>query len=312
MNLTDFSMIVFTVLAQMSVGAFVVLGVVHLVARARGRNAEEVDRLTDPALYAIGVTLVLGLLASVLHLGNPVNVFNVILNVGTSWLSNEIAFGLGFAALGFAFAAAQWFKVGSAGARQVLAGLTALVGLGLVFSMSMIYFTLDAVPAWNTWTTPVQFFITTFLLGSLAVGTALMSTVMWRRRRALAEGDEVASDPQTMELLTTSLKGIAIASVALLGTHVVVTPVHLAGLSSGEAAAVQSVAAYSAGWLAVWLSLVFIGAGLLAVFVYRFAATTREDPTRLAAVATIAFVFVLAGEFVGRSLFYESFALVGM
>lgn len=312
MNVTDFSMITFTVLAQMSVGAFVVLGVVHLTARARGRSAEEVDRLTDPVLYAIGVTLVLGLLASLLHLGNPANVFNVILNVGTSWLSNEIAFGIGFAALGFAFAASQWFKVGSANLRQALAGLTALVGLGLVFSMSMIYYTLAAVPAWNTWTTPVQFFTTTFLLGSLAVGTALMSTVMWRRRQALAHGEEVSSDPQEMQLLTTSLKGIAIASVALLGIHFVVTPLHLAGLSTGDATAAQSVAAYSSGWLAVWLSLVFIGAGLLAVFVYRFATLAREDPTRLAAVATIAFAFVLAGEFVGRSLFYESFTLVGM
>lgn len=76
---TDLSMVVFTVLAQMSVGAFVVLGVVQLLARVRGgRSAEEVDRLTDPALYAVGVTLVLGFIASAFHLGTPMNAVNVL------------------------------------------------------------------------------------------------------------------------------------------------------------------------------------------------------------------------------------------
>ena len=312
MDINDLSMTVFTIFAQMSVGAFVVLGVVHLVARAKGRSPEEVDKLTDPALYAIGVTLVLGLLASMLHLGNVVNVFNVILNVGTSWLSREIAFGVAFAGLGFVFALAQWFKVGTPGARQILAGVTALVGLGLVFSMGMIYYTLETVPAWNTWVTPVQFFTTTFLLGSLAVGTALVSTVMWRRRRALQQGEQAITDPSALQMLTTTLKGVAVAAIALLGTHVVVTPMHLASLSGGGPSALQSAAVYSGAWLATWLTLVFLGAGLLGLLVYRFASMTREDPTRLATVATTAFVFVLAGEFVGRSLFYESVTLIGM
>jgi len=162
MNVHELPMIIFTILAQMSVGAFVVLGTIQVVARVRGRvSGEQLDRLTDPALYAIGVTLVLGLIASIAHMGNLGNVVNVVRNVGSSWLSREIVLGMAFAGFGFVFAAMQWFKWGSAGLRQVVAAITAAVGLALVFAMSMIYTTLEAVPAWNSWITPVQFFTTT-------------------------------------------------------------------------------------------------------------------------------------------------------
>ena len=61
MNVHELPMIVFTILAQMSVGAFVVLGAIQVTARVRGRvSGEQLDRLTDPALYAVGVTLVFG------------------------------------------------------------------------------------------------------------------------------------------------------------------------------------------------------------------------------------------------------------
>ncbi|RYV49292.1 dimethyl sulfoxide reductase anchor subunit family protein, partial [Pengzhenrongella frigida] len=181
MNTHELPMIIFTVLGQMSVGAFVVLGIVQ-VAAARRYGAGAIDKVTDPALYAIGPALVLGLGASMLHMNDITNTLNVVRHLGTSPLSAEIVFGVAFAGLGFVFAAAQWFKWGTPRLRQVLAGLTALVGLGLVASMSMIYYTLVTVPAWHSWATPVQFFTTTFLLGTLAVGAALTGAVMWRRR----------------------------------------------------------------------------------------------------------------------------------
>ncbi len=310
---TDLSMTIFSIFAQMSVGAFIVLGVVQVLARTRGgRSAEEIDRLTDPATYAVGVTLVLGLAASIFHLGTPMNAINVLRHVDSSWLSREIAFGLGFAGLGFAFAAMQYFKWGSAQLRQVLAGLTALVGVGLVASMAMIYASLDAVPAWNTWVTPVQFAVTTLLLGSLAVGAAFMGTVMWRRRQMEQAGEEPATDERDLATITTSLKGIALASIVLLGAAFVIIPLHLNELSQGGAAAVASAEVFSGAMFALRLALVFLGAGLLGFFVYRFASRTEVNPQPLAVVATVAFGLVFVGEFIGRSMFYESMTRIGM
>ena len=302
-------MIIFTLLAQLSVGAFIILGVVQVFASRRyGKDA--VEEFTDPALYAIGPALVLGLATSLLHMHDLTNTLNVVRHLGSSWLSNEIVFGVCFAGLGFLFAAMQWNKWGSVPLRQALAALTALAGLGFVYSMSMIYYTLPTVPAWHTWATPVQFFTTTFLLGTLAVGAALALTVMWRRRGATKAGGEL-DDNRAGELLTTCLKGIGVSAIILLGVEFITIPLHISNLSAAGGVAAESAGVFSGVWFISRLVLVFLGAGLLAVFLFRYAAT-RANPRMLAGLATTAFALVLVGEFIGRSQFYQSMIRIGM
>lgn len=182
MNVHELPMITFTVLAQMSVGAFVVLGIINLAARATGRySTRDLDEISNPAAYAIGATLILGLAASMLHMNDPLHVLNVFRHVGSSWLSREIVTGMAFSAFGFAFAACQFLKWGSAGFRQALALLTALVGILFLYSMSMVYYSLVTVPAWHTWITPARFATTALILGAFSIGTAFMTVVMLRR-----------------------------------------------------------------------------------------------------------------------------------
>ena len=100
--LSELPLVIFTIIAQMSVGSFVVLGLIHLLAgRAGRRSADVIDRVSDPALYAIGPILVVGLLASMMHLGTPIRAINALRHVDSSWLSREILFGLLFAGLTF-------------------------------------------------------------------------------------------------------------------------------------------------------------------------------------------------------------------
>lgn len=315
MNVHELPMIAFTILAQMSVGAFVVLGVVQIVA-ARRFGAQAIDKVTDPALFAIGPVMVLGLVASTFHMNDPMNTLNVLRHFDSSWLTREIIFGAAFAGLGFVFAVLQWKKWGTIRQRQAMALLTAVVGLALVASMSMIYYSLITVPAWNTLATPAQFFTTTFLLGALAVGAALMGAVMWRIRIASRDGgltkaEESVVDPDSRKLLTSTLKGIGIAAVVLLGVEFLIVTLHLSDLVGGGAEASQSAAVFSGAWFIARLVLVFLGAGLLSVFVYRYASS--KAPARpLAVLATSAFALVLVGEVIGRSLFYDSMFRIGM
>ncbi|MCB0910387.1 MAG: dimethyl sulfoxide reductase anchor subunit [Propionibacteriaceae bacterium] len=185
MNVHELPMVIFTLFSQMSVGTFITLGVVQFVA-SRGADEETAERVVAPALYAIGPTLVVGLVVSMLHMNDIGHTFNVILHVGSSWLSREILFGVGFAAFGFLFALLEWFKVGSAVLRQVIAVVTALLGIGLIVAESSIYYTLAAVPAWHHWAVPFQFFASAVLLGVLAVGSALMIVTLVRARAAEA------------------------------------------------------------------------------------------------------------------------------
>lgn len=346
MNVHELPLILFTVLAQMSVGAFVALGVVQVVGRVRFGKAA-VDELADPALYAIGPVLVLGLLASMLHLGNPFNALNTFRHLDSSWLSREIVFGIAFAGLGFLFAALQFLRWGSTALRQALAALTAVVGLGLVWVMAMVYASLPTVPAWNTWATPAQFFLTTFLLGALAVGAALMGVTMWRRQRLgerfgwvtrlapvrrlvalrrdgepapdAVDGDQLAavrSDTDThavarRELVETSLRWVATASILLLGVQLVVIVLMQRDLAADPGMPTASIAAYGTGWFVARLVLLVLGAGLLGLTLYRLVVSHRSA-LLVASVATTALVTVLASELIGRSLFYDSMVRIGM
>lgn len=304
MDVGEVPMILFTVLAQMSVGAFIVLGLIQTIGSAK-YSAKTIDKVADPALLAIGPTLVLGLLVSMLHMHDFTNTFNVINHFGTSWLSAEIVFGMTFAALGFVFAILQWRKIGPPRLRQALAVLTALVGIALIFSMSMIYYSLETVPAWHNPQTPLSFFLTAIILGSLAVGTAFMVTLI--RKPELSEDTEVG------QLVSSSLKGVAITVVIAGGIALVRLPVYVAELAQQGGSALKSAEAIDPSVFALRLILLAAVVGLMALFMFAFA--SRSDvlgPRPLALVTITAFAVALWSEFVGRSIFYHVMERVGV
>jgi anaerobic dimethyl sulfoxide reductase subunit C (anchor subunit) len=306
MDLREWALIVFTILAQMSVGAFWVLNIVDYYA-ARKAGAEEADRMSDRALIAIFGVLALGMLASFLHLGNPFSAYRAVTNLGTSWLSREILFGVLFLVFGVVYAFLQWRKIGSITVRNVFAWIAALLGVGLVFSMSRIYM-LFSQPAWNTIATPISFFVTTLLLGTLAMGAAYV----WNYFQVLKVSPD-CKDVQC-ELMRTTLRWLAVAAVVLLGIELVVFPIYLTFLATGNAAAVSSLQSMYADHglvFALRLILVFVGAGVFGLFLYQSTHTDGEVKV-LPTMAYSAFVLVLAAEVMGRYLFYITHQGVGL
>jgi anaerobic dimethyl sulfoxide reductase subunit C (anchor subunit) len=298
MNVREWALITFSILAQLSVGSFLVLGVVHYFA-VRKSGAEEADRLSDRALLAIWLTLLLGMGASLLHLGNPLNAYRAIANLGTSWLSREIFSGVCFAGLGGLFALMQWRKLGSFALRNLVALAAAAVGLVLVYSMAMVYM-LPAEPGWNVYTTPLSFFATTFLLGVLAMGAAFVANYAYVQRKTPG-----CADAQCI-LLRDALKWIAVASIVLLGAEFVILPLNLALLAGGAgAAAVPLLVGPFSVVFGLRLALVFLGAGVLGVFLFQAALNPGKEHA-LANLAYAAFALVLVGEVLGRFLFYAT------
>src|SRR5512144_1315865 len=106
----EWSLVLFTVVMQMAVGAFVMLGGVHGFAE-RWYGIEEADRLADRALVAIGPAVAFALLATLFHLGNPINGPRALVHLATSWLSREILLALVFSGGGAVFAFMQWRKL---------------------------------------------------------------------------------------------------------------------------------------------------------------------------------------------------------
>jgi len=342
-------MILFTVIAQMCVGAFIILGFIQLFVASK-YDSRTSARVIDPALYAIGPAMVLGLAVSMLHMNDITNTFNVIRHWDSSWLSREILFGIGFAVAGFAFAAMQWFKISTQMIRNIVAFIAAALGIGLVWSMSQIYYSLDAVPAWNHWAVPLHFFGTTLLLGALAVGTAIMTVRMLRHNkehraervetthddkvlvtseaghatataapretRAERRADRYKARPITdeeRELEATIVKWIAIIA-AVVGVIILISyPLYITELAQGGEAARASAGVFSGGFFILRLILLGVSSALLAMFAFKTASADRlNSPKPLAAIITIAFILALIGEMMGRSLHYDAMTRVGM
>jgi len=306
MNARDWALITFTILVQMSVGSIWVLGVAHFLA-TRKYGAEEADRLSDRALLALVPVIALGFIASLLHLGNPFNAYRAVTNLGSSWLSREIFFGVIFAVLAFVFALLQWRKIGPTILRTVIAWLAALDGLVLVFSMSNVYM-LQAQPAWNSWATPVSFFATTFLLGALAMGAAFVANYAYLQRKKADCAEAQCT------LMRGTLRWIAVAAVVLVGLELVVLPIYLASVAGGSAAGLASVKLLTGlfGWLLVLrVILAFVGAGVFAIFLYQNAMSAGHEKM-LGNLAYAAFVIVLVAEVLGRVLFYAAHVRIGI
>ena len=307
MDIREWALISFTILAQMAVGSFLVLGVVHLLA-ARQAGTAEADRLSDRALLAIGPVIVLSLIVSLFHLGNPLNAFRAIANLGTSWLSREVLCSVLFTVVGGVFALMQWRKVASFTARNLVAWLAALIGLFLVFAMSQVY-ALPVQPAWNTLATPVSFFATALLLGALAMGAAFVANYAYLQR-----ANPGCADAQCV-LLRGTMRWIAVAAIELLGVELVTAPLQLAYLAASGSPAAAASAALLAGpyslIFALRLVLVFIGAGVLAIFVYQNALSPGRENV-LGNLTYLTFALVLIGEVLGRFLFYAAHVKIGL
>jgi anaerobic dimethyl sulfoxide reductase subunit C (anchor subunit) len=306
MNVSEWSLIIFTVLGQMSVGAFIILGVLHFYA-LRKAGAEEADRLSDRALIAIFIVMLLGFLASVLHLGNPLNAPKSVSNFATSWLSREILLGVVFAVFAGLFTILQWRKVGSFAFRNVIAIITAVIGIGLVASMSMVYM-IETQPGWNTFATPLSFFTTALLLGAVSLGAALVANYAIVKRK-----NPDCEDVQC-ELMKGALRWISILAIIALGIEFIFIPLYLSRLASigNEAAATASLMIDDYGVVfGLRLLLAFVGAGVLGMFIYQNS-QNPESEKALANFAYTSFVLVFAAELLGRFLFYATQVQIGI
>ena len=340
MDLGELPMILFTVITQMCVGMFVVLGVVQLIGSTR-YSARAVDRLADPALLAIGPAMILGLLVSMLHMNDIGNMFNVIRHFQTSWLSREILFGVGFAAFGFLFCIMQILKIGGVRVRQLVALVTAALGIGLVISQVQIYYSLPTVPAWSSWFTWVQFFGTALMLGSLVVATTFVLIIFRRENRigAMSEAEIAALEEphekgsimtqfsdfvsdkyivnkatrdEVDRLFTGAVRLMVAVAIVTAGVLLIATPLYVSSLASMGEAGMASAAHYAGGLAALRFTLLLVGALVFGLAAFYAAGYGVKRLKLLLFLLVSSFLLVLISEFVGRTLFYEAMTRVGV
>lgn len=152
----ELPLVAFTLLMQIAVG----LAVCSMVF-------SPIPRLV---WLAIGILWGIGGIISFMHLGRKRNAWRAVIHLKKSWLSREIVLAGLFGAAWAGTAGAQWF-----GKPFPSLWPTAILGLGLIYSMARVYL-LRAVPSWNSWRTPVAFFLSTTVLGTLGINLAVPNT----------------------------------------------------------------------------------------------------------------------------------------
>ncbi|MBP2019438.1 anaerobic dimethyl sulfoxide reductase subunit C (anchor subunit) [Symbiobacterium terraclitae] len=283
METSEWALILFTVLAQASIGAFLLL--TWLRQRNQEPGRDPVYRKSVAVLVALAAV---ALLASLFHLGRPALALTALRNLGTSWLSREIFFTGGF----FVLLVASQLLESRPGLRRAVDWLAALAGVLAVISMAAVYST-TMRPAWQGWGTYVAFAGTAVLMG-LGL-TAGLLTFFGR-----TEGG-MSSDVQQLT---------ALAVVALVA-GLVAYPLYLASLGTGgpEAqASLQLLGSRYAALLAVRWALTLVGGAVPLVLTWRRLAAGAAA----AGLVYTAAVSLLAGELVGRYLFYATGVQIGI
>ena len=178
---------VMLVLTQVSVGAFLLDGVLRVTGHGGGGASVVVALLTG--LLALG--------ASVLHLGRPLLAWRALLGLGHSWLSREIAAFSVFACAATAWALASVLDVTGVAA---LGGAVAVSGVAGVACSVAIYATTGR--RWWRWSVTSARFVATMAAG----GALLVATTT----AATHHGEDVTS------VVAPTLALAAVATVATL------------------------------------------------------------------------------------------------
>ena len=280
MTATEWPLIVFTLLTQTAVGAFIVLFLMRFFLQ---KDSADVIKLTKPGLLAVAPIMAVALLLSLFHLGSPLIAYWSIAHLSTSWLSREIL----FSGLFFFLSAICFYLYLKDKRADVLGWLTGIAGLLAILSMSSIYrFTI--MPAWESYNTYLAFYGTTFVLGPVG---AVASIVFSAKKYNLAYLNEKF------------LRKVSLITAAAILVQLVFLPEYLTGLVTEGQAGVTSAALFAGTYafpmILRWI-LTVVGGVMLVVCAYK---TTGKK-----VIKTNSYYFtllvILMGEIVGRYIFY--------
>ncbi|MFW3712242.1 DmsC/YnfH family molybdoenzyme membrane anchor subunit [Klebsiella quasipneumoniae subsp. similipneumoniae] len=275
----EWPLVLFTVLGQCVVGATLFSGLVWLEL---GDQREARQRLVR-SMFFIWLLMGIGFLASVMHLGSPLRAFNSLNRVGASALSNEIASGaLFFAVGGFWWLLAVLEKMPAALGKIWLV-ITLLLGLLFILAMTRVY-QIDTVPTWYTGYTTSAFFLTVLLSGPL------FAALLLQMAKVDVNGWFIA--------------GLSMAALVISAAVIVMQSTGLSTIHSSVQQAASLLPNY--GRLqALRLILLALGLGCWLCPLIR-----RQPPRAVGLLAGL--VLVLIAECIGRGLFYGLHMTVGM
>lgn len=167
--LAELPLAIFTTLAPMSAGAFIVIAFAVNFISFTDEQLKKLDRFTLIPF----VLSVIGIFASVLHLTQPLNAIYIYNGLLSSPLVNEIAIAGVFAALAFVYCLLGFINKLSLKLRKILSAIVAVFALFFAVMVGLAYI-MDTILSWyNPFT--IAMFVGFCLLGGALLGSMTLS-----------------------------------------------------------------------------------------------------------------------------------------
>lgn len=279
-GLHEWPLMFFTVIGQSVAGAFIIMGCAIL----SGKLSAEMNRKVHYSMFGLWVLMGIGFLLSMMHMGTPLRAFNSLLRLGHSSLSNEIASGSIFFALGGIYWLLAVFNKMPAALGKLWIALVMVLAALFITAISRVY-QIDTVPTWHNGYTTFNFVLTAF------IGGPILAALLMR----------IAGFNLNCVSALPLLSVIAIVISAIVATS---QGFELGSIQTSVQKAVDLVPNY--GTL-MGIKLVALVLGLSCWI----APLLRKNNPSVALLA-LGFILVFAGEFIGRGVFYGLHMTVGM
>lgn len=279
-GLHEWPLMFFTVIGQSVAGAFIIMGCAIL----SGKLSAEMNRKVHYSMFGLWVLMGIGFLLSMMHMGTPLRAFNSLLRLGHSSLSNEIASGSIFFALGGIYWLLAVFNKMPAALGKLWVALVMVLAALFITAISRVY-QIDTVPTWHNGYTTFNFVLTAF------IGGPILAALLMR----------IAGFNLNCVSALPLLSVIAIVISAIVATS---QGFELGSIQTSVQKAVDLVPNY--GTL-MGIKLVALVLGLSCWI----APLLRKNNPSVALLA-LGFILVFVGEFIGRGVFYGLHMTVGM
>ncbi|HEY1847368.1 MAG TPA: dimethyl sulfoxide reductase anchor subunit family protein [Buttiauxella sp.] len=276
----EWPLMIFTVLGQCVAGGFIVMALALML----GVKDREQKKRVEWSMIVLWVLMGIGFIASIMHLGSPLRAFNSLNRIGDSALSNEIASGSVFFAVGGFWWLITVLGKMPAGLGRLWMMLTMVLGVVFVWMMCRVYL-IDTVPTWFSAYTPLGFFLTMF------IGGPLLGCLLLRFAGVTGWGMRI--------LPVITLVALLVSTIVVLLQGMALATIH----SSIQQAAVL-IPQY--GSLMAWRIV------LLAIALACWIVPQLKGRQPNVGMLTLAFILVFAGELIGRGVFYGLHMTVGM
>ncbi len=280
MSYHELSLVLFTVLAQTAVGAYLIMTLANLVTNSRVDVKSRITR----NMFFVWVVMGLGFVASSTHLGSPMRAMNALNQVGTSWLSNEILTGSMFFAFGGLYWLLEVLDKGTEGVRKGLKIAGMVAGVAFMYSMVNVYL-IDTVPTWNTPFTGWSFLLTMVVAGAIFASTLMHS----------AQFDDAK--------YTRGIQGLVVVAIIAMTVVTLSQMVALADIQSSVVAASDLVP--NMAMLQGSRIVLLVAGATIALF-----GINRIKGSVVLPVVGLA--LVLVAELLGRNIFFNLHMTVGM